>query len=245
MSQQVLIVVHQEHSTPGKVGECLVGRGYALDRRCPNLGDPLPQDLDSYAAAIVFGGPMSANDDHLDGIRAELDWLERTALPSDCPLVGICLGAQEIARVLGAKVGKHDKGLVEIGYFDVRPTGACTSFLKEPTVFYQWHTETFEIPDSAVHLAENDAFPGQAFQYGKNVYALEYHAEMTREMVDRWSSSERGSERLIEFKDRGAQPRDAHFEGYERYAKGSDRWLEHFLDNHVLLPRTEKIRTAV
>ncbi len=245
MPQQVLIVVHQEHSTPGKVGECLIERGYALDRRCPNLGDPLPQCLDDYAAAIVFGGPMSANDDHLDGIKAELDWLERTALPSDCPLVGICLGAQEIARVLGAKVGKHDDGLVEIGYFDVRPTGACPSFLKEPTVFFQWHTETFEIPRGAVHLAENDAFPGQAFSYGENVYALEFHAEMTREMVDRWSSSERGSQRLIDFRDKGAQSRDAHFEGYERYAEGSDRWLNHFLDNHVLTRRDNLVRAAV
>lgn len=245
MSKRVLIVVHQEHSTPGKVGECLTDRGYSLDRRCPNLGDPLPADLSGYAAAIVFGGPMSANDDHLDGIRAELNWLERSALPSDCPLVGICLGAQEIARVLGAKVGKHDDGLVEIGYFDVRPTGACTSFLKEPTVFYQWHTETFEIPKEAVHLAENDAFPGQAFRYGDNVYAIEYHAEMTLEMVDRWSTSERGAQRLVEFQDKGAQPRDAHFAGYELHASRSDRWLNHFLDNHVLMRQDKKVQAAV
>jgi GMP synthase (glutamine-hydrolysing) len=244
MSQRVLIVVHQEHSTPGKVGACLTERGYALDRRCPNLGDPLPENLDDYAAAIVFGGPMSANDDHLDGIRAELDWLESTALPSDCPLVGICLGAQEIARVLGAKVGRHDDGLVEIGYFDVRPTGACASFLKEPTVFYQWHTETFDIPKGAVHLAENDAFPGQAFRYNDQVYAIEFHAEMTRDMVERWSTSERGSMRIVEFEGKGAQPRDAHFAGFERYAEGSDRWLNHFLDNHVLLRHDKKVRVT-
>jgi len=245
MSGKVLIVVHQEHSTPGKIGAFLEKRGYALDRRCPNLGDPLPEDLASYDAAVVFGGPMSANDDHLDGIKAELDWLERCALPSKCPLVGICLGAQEIARVLGAKVGRHQDGLVEIGYFDVHPTGACKSFLKEPTTFYQWHTETFEIPGDAVHLAENDAFPGQAFRYGDKVYAIEFHAEMTREMIERWSASERGRARLVNFKDKGAQPRDMHLAGYDRHADSSDRWLDHFLDNHILHPQESEIRAAV
>ena len=172
------------------------GAGYALDRRCPNLGDPLPDKLDDYAAAVVFGGPMSANDDHLDGIKAELDWLERRALPSGCPMVGICLGAQEIARVLGAKVGPHPDGLVEIGYVDVRPTGACTSFMRDEVVFYQWHSETFEIPDDAVHLAENDPFPGQAFRYQDRVYGIEFHPEMTREMIERWSTSEEGAPKI-------------------------------------------------
>ena len=122
MSKKVLVVVHQEHSTPGRVGEFLVARGYTLDRRCPNMGDPLPTDLSEYAASVVFGGPMSANDDHLPGIRAELQWLEKHALPSERPLLGICLGGQQIARVLGARVGPHCDGLVEIGYYEVAPT---------------------------------------------------------------------------------------------------------------------------
>ncbi|MGI9487245.1 MAG: hypothetical protein ACR2RF_15490 [Geminicoccaceae bacterium] len=106
MTRKVLIVVHQEHSTPGKVGAFLERRGYTLDRRCPNLGDPLPECLDDYAAAVVFGGPMSANDDHLDGIKAELDWLERTALPCDCPMVGICLALSR-SRAYSAPRSAH------------------------------------------------------------------------------------------------------------------------------------------
>jgi len=233
MQKTVLTVVHQENSTPGKIGDFLAKRGYALDRRCPNLGDPLPDDLDGYAAAVVFGGPMSANDDHLDGIKAELDWLERTALRSDCPLLGVCLGAQQMARVLGAKVSPHRDGLVEIGYVDVRPTGACPSFMADEITFYQWHSETFEIPSDTVHLAENDAFPGQAFRYGDRAYAIEFHPEMTLEMIERWSTSERGAPKLENFKDKGAQPQDAHFAGYDRFAAASDRWLDHFLDHHL------------
>ena len=244
MAKQILIVVHQEHSTPGKVGEFLTKRGYSLDRRCPNLGDPLPDDLAAYDAAVVFGGPMSANDDHMDGIKAELNWLEKTALPSGCPMVGICLGAQEMARVLGAKVGPHDRGLVEIGYFEVEPTGACASFLKETTTFYQWHSETFEIPKSAVHLAENEAFPGQAFRYGDRVYGIEFHPEMTRDMIEKWTTSERGAPKLERLKGQGAQPQEDHFSGYQRYAASSDRWLDHFLDNHLLATSGRDLRTA-
>jgi GMP synthase (glutamine-hydrolysing) len=244
MAEDILIVVHQEHSTPGKVGEFLTRRGCRLDRRCPNLGDPLPDDLTAYAAAVVFGGPMSANDDHLDGIKAELDWLERIALPSDCPMLGICLGAQEMARVLGAKVGPHPDGLVEIGYWEVQPTGACSSFLNAPTTFYQWHSETFEIPKSAVHLAADDVFPGQAFRYGDRVYGIEFHPEMTREMIERWSTSERGGPKIERLEGKGAQPRDTHFTGYERYAASSDRWLNHFLDEHLLVREQKNLRAV-
>lgn len=231
MNRKILIIVHQENSTPGRVGEFLSARGYDLDRRCPNMGDPLPTDLSCYAASIVFGGPMSANDDHLPGIRAELDWLEGHALASGRPLLGICLGGQQIARVLGARVGPHCDGLVEMGYYEVSPTESGGDFLECPKSFYQWHSETFEIPDGAEHLAHNDNFPGQAFRYDGCVYAIEFHPEMTREMVDNWCRSERGAPKLSL---PGAQPHEAHLEGYDRYAQETDRWLGWFLDERLL-----------
>ncbi len=229
--RDVLVVVHQETSTPGRVGEFLVARGYHLDRCCPSLGDPLPSDLSGYAAAVVFGGPQSANDCHLPEIRAELDWLERHALPGQLPLLGICLGAQEIARVLGAKVGPHPEGLVEIGYFPVSPTERADGFLNETTSFYQWHAETFEVPEGAVHLARNEAFPGQAFRYGRDVYAIEFHPEITREMIDRWCTSERGSKKLGL---PGARPHAEHLAAHDRHADETGRWLSWFLDECLL-----------
>ena len=234
MSRRVLIVVHQEHSTSGRVGELLEARGCSLDRRCPNLGDPLPDTLSDYAAAVVFGGPQSANDDHLPGIRAELDWLERKALPADLPLLGICLGAQMIARVLGAKVGRHPEGLVEIGYHTIHPTTAGEAYLDGPTIFYQWHKETFEIPRDAVHLAHNDVFDGQAFRYNEHIYGIEFHPEMTRAMIERWTSSDKGS-RMLSW--RGAQAREAQLEAYERHAPITDRWLDWFLRVRLLRER--------
>lgn len=229
--RRVLVVVHQEHSTPGRVGEMLNARGFVLDRRCPNLGDPLPEDLTPYAAAVVFGGPQSANDDHLRGIRAELEWLERCALPQGGPLLGICLGAQEIARVLGARVGPREDGRVEIGYKRVSPTAQGRGLFAGPTCFYEWHSQGFTIPEGAVHLARSVDFPGQAFRYGRSVWAIEFHPEITRQMIERWCTSERGSAKLTL---PGAQSMARQLQGFDRYASGSDAWLARFLDHHLL-----------
>jgi GMP synthase (glutamine-hydrolysing) len=231
MPQPVLIIVHQQHSNPGRVGEMLEQRCHRLDRRCPNLFDPLPQSLENYAAAVVFGGPQSANDDDRPGMRLELAWLERTALPSGKPLLGICLGAQMMARVLGARVGRHPENLVEIGYHPIYPTAAGAGYFEGPTMFYQWHKETFEIPKGAVHLAHNDAFDSQMFRWGAHAFGIEFHPEMTFAMIDRWSDSERGSAMLTL---PGGQPRAAQLEGYQRYRNASDRWLARFLDEHFL-----------
>lgn len=227
----VLVVVHQENSTPGRVGDFLLERGYRLDRRCPCIGEPLPSDLSGYAAVVVFGGPQSANDLHLPGIRSELDWLERHALPAELPLLGICLGAQEIARVLGAKVGPHPEGVAEIGYFPVCPTAQAGGFLDGTTYFYQWHSETFDIPAGAVHLAQSEDFPAQAFRYDERVYGIEFHPEITREMIDRWCASETGSRKLSL---PGAHPHAEHIAGHDRHAGDTGRWLAWFLDECFL-----------
>jgi GMP synthase (glutamine-hydrolysing) len=227
----VLAIVHQAHSTTGRVGELLEERGYRLDCRCPNLGHPLPECLEGYAATIVFGGPMSANHDHLLGIRAELGWLERIALPAERPLLGICLGAQLMARALGARVGPHPDGLVEIGYHEVRPTADGRACFERPAMFYQWHSETFEIPEGAVHLAENRAFPAQAFRYDASAYGIEFHPEMTREMIERWTASKDGA---AELSLPGAQSREMQLEAFERHGAASDAWLARFLDRHLL-----------
>ena len=99
---KVLIVLHQDHSTPGRIGALLAQRGFALDIRRPSLGEPLPATLADHAGAIVFGGPMSANDE-LEWVRREIDWLA-VPLSENKPLLGVCLGAQMLARHLGARV---------------------------------------------------------------------------------------------------------------------------------------------
>ena len=102
----VLIVLHQEHSTPGRIGAALRAMGARLDIRRPCLGEPLPETLAGHEGVVVFGGPMGANDT-LDWVRREIEWLE-TPLAEEKPLLGLCLGAQMLARALGARVFSYD-----------------------------------------------------------------------------------------------------------------------------------------
>ena len=113
MPAPILIVMHQETSTPGRVGYSLRKRGYALDMRRPRFGDALPDTLGEHAGAIIFGGPMSANDED-DFIRREIDWLA-VPLRENKPFLGICLGAQMLAHHLGSRVYRHPDGHAEVG----------------------------------------------------------------------------------------------------------------------------------
>src|SRR6201746_1792944 len=116
----VLIVLHQEASTPGRVGNALRALGHRLDIRRPRFGDPLPETLDGHAGAVIFGGPMSANDPD-DFVRREIDWIA-VPLAEQRPFLGICLGAQMLAKQLGATVAPHPEGQVQIGDYRIRAT---------------------------------------------------------------------------------------------------------------------------
>jgi GMP synthase-like glutamine amidotransferase len=114
----ILLILHQEHSTPGRIAHRLIDRGFRLDPRRPRFGDPLPETMHEHDGVIVFGGPMSANDSD-EYVRREIEWSE-VPLREEKPFFGICLGAQILARKLGAKVDFHPDGLVEVGYYPLR-----------------------------------------------------------------------------------------------------------------------------
>jgi aromatic ring-cleaving dioxygenase len=100
MPDPILIILHQEHSTPGRLGHALQRLGYTLDVRRPRFGEPLPPTMAEHSAAIIFGGPMSANDSD-DFIRREIDWIG-VPLRENKPFLGICLGAQLCAKISAA-----------------------------------------------------------------------------------------------------------------------------------------------
>jgi len=223
MQRKVLLIVHQEHSNPGRVGRLVREYGFEPVICRHACGDPLPDSMGDYEAAVLFGGPMSANDDAtLPFIRAELDWIS-IPLQEGKPFLGICLGAQLLARHLGATVGPHAEGYHEIGYYPVRATPAGRGMFAAEQYFYQWHGEGFELPHGATLLAEGDYFTNQAFSYG-NAYAIQFHPEVTREMMLRWT--EKAAHRMVLA---GAQARDRHLEGQRRFDGAVDRWVCRFL----------------
>src|ERR1700692_4553765 len=137
MQQPILIILPQEHSTPGRIGNALQQLGLELDIRRPRFGDALPPTMAEHTGVIIFGGPMSANDQD-DFIRREIDWIG-VPLKESKPFLGICLGAQMLAHHLGGTVFKHPRGQAEIGYYPIRPTAAGLAVVETwPECVYQW-----------------------------------------------------------------------------------------------------------
>jgi GMP synthase (glutamine-hydrolysing) len=223
MSRKILIVVHSEASTPGRIGLMLAAKGCSLDIRKPCLGDPLPADMDGHAGAVIFGGPMSANDGD-DWIAREIDWIG-LPLSEGKPFLGVCLGAQMLAKHLGGSVGPHPQGEVEIGYYPIRPTSAGGTLGPWPDHVYQWHRESFTLPHGGELIATGDTFENQAFRYGPSAYGIQFHPEVTRATMHRWAVL--GAHRFVM---PGAQRGAAHLAANLLHDAGSKAWLDGFLD---------------
>jgi len=225
----ILLVVHQQFSTPGRVGQALAEMGLELDIRRSGCGEPLPERLDDHAGVVVFGGPMSANDDHLPFIRRELDFIPKV-LDSGAPYLGICLGGQLLARALGAQVGPHPEGWHEIGFYDLEPLPPGQDLFRAQSTFFQWHGEGFDLPAGAELMARSRYFPNQCFRYGRSAFGLQFHPEMTEEMVLLWGR--KAGHRLVQ---PGAQCRREHRRLLDRHHAGVGAWLRGFLDHWLSL----------
>ncbi|UDL96449.1 glutamine amidotransferase [Lichenihabitans sp. PAMC28606] len=223
----VLIILHQPTSTPGRIGRLLRGLGYRLDIRRPVLGDPLPDTMKHHAGAIIFGGPMSANDPD-PFIRTEIDWI-KVPLRENAPFLGVCLGAQMLASHFGQRIYPHPEGRVEIGYYPITPTPAAEAMFGGafPRRVYQWHNEGFDKPAGATLLATGLDFECQAFCHGP-AFAVQFHPEVTYAMMCKWTVM--AAHRLT---DLGARPARVHLEGWFQYDAAVARWSEAFLRSWV------------
>ena len=220
---KILVILHQENSTPGRVGQMLIERGFRLDIRRPPLGHLLPDTLEDHAGAVMFGGPMSANDTE-EYVKREIDWLA-VPLREEKPFLGICLGAQKLVRHLGGEVTLHPEGQVEVGYYPMQATPAGQEMMDWPSIVYQWHREGFDLPAGAELLAKGEVFENQAFRYGKNAYAVQFHSELTLAMMHRWTV--KGAHRMESL---GAQNKAQQLSKRAVYDPAIKQWLCDFLD---------------
>ena len=151
--------------------------------------DLLQSDASSDDLLIVLGGPISVNDKTMFAfIDAEITLLKKR-IAMDKPTLGICLGAQLIASALGADIYPGEEK--EIGWYPIAITGAgkhsALRYLgSEHCSMLHWHGETFDLPDEAVLLASSDMYQNQAFAYGKNILALQFHPEITQRAMEKW-----------------------------------------------------------
>jgi GMP synthase (glutamine-hydrolysing) len=177
---------HVPFEDAGFIAHWAAEGGHRLSRTAIFDGDPFP-DMDAFDLLAVMGGPMGVHDDREhEWLTPEKKFIE-TALGRNTPVVGICLGAQLMADVLGARVYRNDHR--EIGWHPVArsaPAGdtAFKEIIPERFDAFHWHGDTFDLPAGAVHLAENEACRHQAFFYPPFAVGLQFHLESTRESIE-------------------------------------------------------------
>jgi GMP synthase-like glutamine amidotransferase len=175
----------------GRIEPALVGRGIGIDYADLYLPGAIAPDPTRYDGLIFMGGAMSVNDGLLY-LEREARWIAQ-AVEAGRPVLGVCLGAQLIAKALGAPV--YPNPVKEIGWFEIELTGEGAAdplfagAAPRETVF-QWHGETFDLPPGACRLATSPACRHQAFRIGSNAYALQFHLEVTPEMIADWCAQD-------------------------------------------------------
>ena len=186
---RLLVFQHVAAEPLGTLDPLLRRRGHRI--RFVNFErDPdATPSIDRYRGLVVLGGPMNVGEqDRRAHLRTELKVIEQ-ALTQGKPVLGICLGAQLLAHVLGAPVSKHPQA--EIGWYDLRLTDdgrrdPVLSPLGEATPVFQWHGQTFGLPAGARQLARTDTCEQQAFRYGDNAYGFQFHLEVDQPLIARW-----------------------------------------------------------
>jgi GMP synthase (glutamine-hydrolysing) len=171
--------------------------GLEVRHVCPLEGDALPAP-EEVAGALVMGGPMNVDEtDRYPGLAATRDWLAEAAR-REMPLLGICLGAQLLARALGAAVVPGERK--EIGFHEVTvddPADPILGGLAPRSRVLHWHGDVFELPAGATHLASSALTANQAFRLG-NAWGVLFHPEADLALVDQWMATPEMSEEAVE-----------------------------------------------
>ena len=217
-----LLVKHSSGWQDDRCERWLHCNGYTTHTHIGLAGQPLP-NIKHFSHVVVYGGTACIGDKHhRASLKDEMRFIE-SVINSNLPCLGICLGAQLIAHVLGAEVKPLDCGTTEFGFSRITPTDAGGDFMHEPCSMLQWHRDGFDLPDSCTLLATGELFPNQAFLYGDRTYGIQFHPEVTVQVLKHWHSRnfDDGSNDEVA---RARQLRDC-----KAYSDCNQRWFEYFL----------------
>jgi GMP synthase-like glutamine amidotransferase len=196
----ILVVVHHQNSGSGTFGDSLAAAGARERRFEPWTGASLPDSTDGIDGLVILGGTMTALDDRICPYFPPLLELTRVCHAQAKPVLGICLGAQLVARAFGAKLHVH--GPIEFGYRPVRRLPAAATdplfaTLEDQPRLLQWHTDHYDLPPGAVHLMTGDCYPHQAYRIGESVYGVQFHPEADPAMLEHWLTLDESIHRRI------------------------------------------------
>ena len=183
----VVVFRFSQTEGPGYLGDFLTRHGILWTQLNVDAGDVIPETISGYSGLVLMGGPMSVND-NLPWIAQVLD-LVREAIQKKTPVLGHCLGGQLMSKALGAQITQNP--IKEIGWGEVSKVGhnPVPEWLGDlPSSFevFQWHGETFSIPEHAARLLESSFCANQAWLLDNRHLALQCHIEMTASMIQAW-----------------------------------------------------------
>jgi GMP synthase (glutamine-hydrolysing) len=185
----ILALRHVPHEGLGLLADVFVDRRLAYEVLDMPGHDSRSFDTDQWAGLIVLGGPMNVDEiDRFPFLAAEARWIQQ-AVAADLPVLGICLGAQLLAKASGARV--YPNAVKEIGWYPVEwtsdvATDAIFHGCHASSYVFQWHGDTFDLPRGATLLATSPQCRNQAFRVGQTAYGLQFHIEVTAPIIAEW-----------------------------------------------------------
>lgn len=184
----VVFIQNDREVPPGGYGERLAEKGLEFTTVRVYLHEEIPP-LDETSAVIVLGGSMCVHDTVKHSFLVNVKDYIRIVLTAGKPYLGICLGGQLLADVAGAKVSSNLHGEIGMRTVTLGSKGLEDTLFRSVSkqfVTFQWHNDSFAIPEGAIHLAGSDVCPNQAFRCGENAYGLQFHPEVNERIVNGW-----------------------------------------------------------
>lgn len=217
MDLRILAIEHHDTPSLGVIGETLEDRQVDIQVLWGEDGDPMPKRAEGFDGMLILGGAMNALDDEHCPYFPDLLSLIRQFHRCDKPILGICLGAQLIARAFGGHA--HLDGPFEFGFHPIDLTAAgkndpILGHMPQGLHLFEWHTDHYDLPTSATHLAAGRDYHNQAYRIGLFTYATQFHLEATRPLVDGWLANYEAAE-------------------MEDRAPGYSQWLPGQFDDHM------------
>jgi GMP synthase (glutamine-hydrolysing) len=225
---RVLSLIHQDDAPTGTFADAVRERGGELTEWNLARGAP-PEPPEAFDAVFIFGGGVQVDQEDQHPWLRDEDDLIKSLLAAEVPLLGVCLGGQLIAKAAGGHVGPAPRE--EVGWHEVQLTPEAAGdplFASGPERFdtFQWHSYAFDLPPGGVPLAQNSVGL-QAYRIGDSVWGIQFHAEVTREIVEGWLASDRSGQRVD-------------LAPMEQWARVGRALADRFLDVAARRPRRER-----
>ena len=226
--KKILCISHHKEVELGLLENFFLDNDFKLDVQKPLYNSEIINNFDNYSGIVILGGAMNVNDTkEFPGLKKELKFIKHLVY-KDIPTIGICLGAQMIAKSQGSLVNPHKKKLVEIGYKDIYNKSGRIIFDNFPKKVFHWHSEGFDLPQNAEIVATNNTFKVQAFCLKDNIYGFQFHPEVIESMILSWNIK---SAHMLNKS--GATSTKNQLEEHKKYSDSVKVWFIGFLKSWI------------